>query len=134
MRDERLALLLAAVSGAVLTAAPMAAAQRVVSVSVGKASTPQPPPARLRPRFRLRGRADDDNDDDGDAILQELHNNLTGGGYYADVSLGTPPQPVSLILDTGSSDVWVLDSEANLCTSARMQAIYGGGCIATCES
>ena len=127
MRDGHLTMLLAAVGGAALTAAPMAAAQRVVSMSVGKTSKPQPPPSRLRPRFSLRGRADDD------PILQDLHNNLTGGGYYADVSLGTPSQSVSLILDTGSSDVWVLDSNANLCTSSRMQATYGGGCIATCE-
>ncbi|KAF2970886.1 hypothetical protein GQX73_g2636 [Xylaria multiplex] len=63
---------------------------------------------------------------------QELNNNLTGGGYYADVALGTPPQPVTLILDTGSSDVWVLDSNANLCQSRSLQFLYGT-CLATYE-
>ncbi|GAP82367.2 putative acid protease [Rosellinia necatrix] len=53
-------------------------------------------------------------------------------GYFADVALGTPPQPVSLILDTGSSDVWVLDTNADLCRSARLQYYYGS-CIATYE-
>ncbi|KAI0476081.1 aspartic peptidase domain-containing protein [Xylariaceae sp. FL0804] len=56
---------------------------------------------------------------------QSLNNNLTGGGYYAQVSVGTPPQPVSLILDTGSSDVWILASNATLCSSQRLQTLYG---------
>ncbi|RYP75186.1 hypothetical protein DL771_002511 [Monosporascus sp. 5C6A] len=93
--------------------ASFAAAQRVVSMGIGK--TKRLPPLHKR----------------ADPILQELHNNVTGGGYYAEVSVGTPPQTVSLILDTGSSDVWVLDSNANLCTSSRMQEENGGGCIAT---
>ncbi|KAI1755872.1 aspartic peptidase domain-containing protein [Xylaria castorea] len=63
---------------------------------------------------------------------QELNNNLTGGGYYAEVALGTPPQPVTLILDTGSSDVWVLDTNADLCQSRSLQSIYGT-CLATYE-
>ncbi|KAI0405609.1 aspartic peptidase domain-containing protein [Xylaria palmicola] len=63
---------------------------------------------------------------------QELNNNLTGGGYFAEVALGTPPQPVTLILDTGSSDVWVLDTNADLCHSRSLQFIYGT-CLATYE-
>ncbi|KAI1163555.1 aspartic peptidase domain-containing protein [Nemania serpens] len=63
---------------------------------------------------------------------QELNNNLTGGGYYAQVALGTPPQPVTLVLDTGSSDVWVLDTNADLCRSSILQDQYGS-CLATYE-
>lgn len=92
-------------------AASFADAQRVVSMGIGK--TKRLPPLHKR------------------TILQELHNNLTGGGYYAEVSLGTPPQTVRLIVDTGSSDVWVLDNNADLCTDRSMQEYYGGGCIAT---
>jgi hypothetical protein len=66
----------------------------------------------------------------GGTYSQELNNNLTGGGYYADVALGSPPQPVTLILDTGSSDVWVLDSDADLCQSQKLQYFYGA-CLAT---
>lgn len=54
------------------------------------------------------------------------------GGYYAEVALGTPPQPVTLILDTGSSDVWVLDTNADLCQSPTLQSVYGT-CLATYE-
>ncbi|KAI1339351.1 aspartic peptidase domain-containing protein [Xylariaceae sp. FL0016] len=61
---------------------------------------------------------------------QELNNNLTGGGYYAQVSVGTPPQAVELILDTGSSDVWILDNNANLCSSDKLQYYYGY-CLST---
>ncbi|KAI0388570.1 aspartic peptidase domain-containing protein [Xylariaceae sp. FL0594] len=66
----------------------------------------------------------------GGTYSQELNNNLTGGGYYTEVALGTPPQPVTLILDTGSSDVWVLDDRADLCRSPALQARYGD-CLAT---
>ncbi|KAI2632763.1 aspartic peptidase domain-containing protein [Xylaria nigripes] len=61
---------------------------------------------------------------------EELSNDINAGGYYAEVSLGTPPQPVTLILDTGSSDVWVLDSRADLCHSRLMQ-MYFGSCFDT---
>lgn len=61
---------------------------------------------------------------------QELNNNLTGGGYYAQVTVGTPPQTVDLVVDTGSSDVWILDSRANLCRSKTMQNYYGY-CLST---
>jgi hypothetical protein len=67
------------------------------------------------------------------SYTQQLNNNLTGGGYYADVSVGTPSQSVSLVIDTGSSDVWVVANNANLCTSAAMQRKYGDGCLKTCE-
>jgi hypothetical protein len=66
----------------------------------------------------------------GGTYSQELNNNLTGAGYYTEVALGTPPQPVTLVLDTGSSDVWVLDSNADLCKSRALQLHYGD-CLAT---
>ncbi|KAH8662216.1 aspartic peptidase domain-containing protein [Xylariales sp. PMI_506] len=54
-----------------------------------------------------------------------LNNNLTGQAYYADVSVGTPPQNLTLVIDTGSSDVWLLASDSTLCTSTRNQQVYG---------
>lgn len=32
---------------------------------------------------------------------------LSGGSYWLNASVGTPPQLVQLVVDTGSSDVWV---------------------------
>jgi hypothetical protein len=66
------------------------------------------------------------------SYTQNLSNNITGGGYYADVTLGTPPQSVRLILDTGSADVWVVSNQAQLCQSQTGQLVYGY-CLATCE-
>lgn len=69
--------------------------------------------------------------DSPSTYLQTLVNNVTGGGYYASISLGTPAQPQILIVDTGSSDTWVVASDADLCTSKRLQATYADSCGAT---
>jgi hypothetical protein len=66
-------------------------------------------------------------------VFLELLNNVTGGSYAAQVTVGTPPQQQNLAIDTGSSDVWFLDSEARLCTSSRLIEYYGG-CSSTCKS
>ncbi|KAK0729931.1 aspartic peptidase domain-containing protein, partial [Lasiosphaeris hirsuta] len=62
---------------------------------------------------------------------QELANNITGGGYYAEVEIGSPPQAVSMVLDTGSSDAFVVSYKADLCTNARLQQQYGDSCGGT---
>ncbi len=64
-----------------------------------------------------------------DTFSEELANNLTGGGYYATVTVGG--QDMTMILDTGSSDAWVVSYKADLCTSARLQSHYGDSCGAT---
>ncbi|KAI2779867.1 aspartic peptidase domain-containing protein [Daldinia loculata] len=87
--------------------------QKVIPVSFGRSTNRQP---------ALHRRAG--------TYSQELNNNLTGGGYYAQVTVGTPPQTVDLVVDTGSSDVWILDSHANLCRSKTMQNYYGY-CLST---
>ena len=68
------------------------------------------------------------------SAIEELVNNITGGGYYASVSVGTPGQSINLVLDTGSSDAFVVDVNADLCTSRRLQVEYGMTCDATCKS
>ncbi|EXJ58867.1 hypothetical protein A1O7_06297 [Cladophialophora yegresii CBS 114405] len=37
---------------------------------------------------------------------------LTVASYYIEVTIGTPPQPLSLVLDTGSSDIWAYSPAA----------------------
>ncbi|GAB1315529.1 hypothetical protein MFIFM68171_05739 [Madurella fahalii] len=37
----------------------------------------------------------------------EIENQLTGTRYAVDIEVGTPPQQLTLILDTGSPDTWV---------------------------
>ncbi|KAM0461874.1 hypothetical protein ACHAPV_002629 [Trichoderma viride] len=64
---------------------------------------------------------------DGTVALDAL-NNITGGGYYAEFSIGTPPQKLSFMLDTGSSDTWVNSVDADLCTSSITQKEVGEFC------
>jgi predicted aspartyl protease len=69
------------------------------------------------------------------AITESLLNNATGGDYIAQVTVGTPGQPQTLLLDTGSSDVWMLASTADLCTDPAVQSYYQTGpCSSTCKS
>lgn len=66
-------------------------------------------------------------------VTESLINNVTAGGYYATVSVGTPAQDVTMVLDTGSSDAWVVSADATLCTQKKLQQYYGETCEATCE-
>lgn len=61
----------------------------------------------------------------------ELVNSLAGGGYFTQVKVGSPPQTITMLLDTGSSDAWVLSHEADLCTDRDKQALYGASCVDT---
>ncbi|EFQ32674.1 eukaryotic aspartyl protease [Colletotrichum graminicola] len=61
-------------------------------------------------------------------------NNITGAGYYSTVQVGTPGQKAMLQIDTGSSDTWILDSQADLCSSGSLQRQYGTGCTETFNS
>lgn len=66
-------------------------------------------------------------------ITETLQNN--GTLYQADVTVGTPPQQFSLQLDTGSSDVYIMDMNCDQCVSAAVQAKNHGGCYGgTCMS
>jgi hypothetical protein len=63
---------------------------------------------------------------------EEIVNYLDGGGYYVQVSVGNPPQNLTMLLDTGSSDSWVLGYDADICNSPDLQAIHGTGpCVDT---
>ncbi|TVY34349.1 putative aspartic-type endopeptidase [Lachnellula subtilissima] len=66
-----------------------------------------------------------------DSITAVLNNNITGGSYYVEVNVGSPGQKQTMALDTGSSDVWLLSSTADLCTSAFLQAFLEDGCAST---
>ncbi|KAK4219107.1 aspartic peptidase domain-containing protein [Rhypophila decipiens] len=66
-----------------------------------------------------------------DTHVGTLVNNITGGAYYIDALIGTPGQRVSMILDTGSSDAWVVSPVADLCRSTRLQEYYQQSCYGT---
>jgi hypothetical protein len=45
-------------------------------------------------------------------VQADLVESQTLAQYFVNVSIGTPPQPLMLQLDTGSSDVWAIASNA----------------------
>src|SRR5450756_876669 len=54
--------------------------------------------------------------DAGSKSFTEVINNIgAGNGYTANISVGTPPQPLTLGIDTGSTDTWVLSNTADIC-------------------
>ncbi|PHH59425.1 hypothetical protein CDD81_3211 [Ophiocordyceps australis] len=59
----------------------------------------------------------------GPSFKTDIKNDLTQGGYFATVNIGTPGQELTLQLDTGSSDVWVPSASASICHDKRE-----GGC------
>lgn len=59
-------------------------------------------------------------------VTESLGNAQHFGLYYANITAGTPPQELSLQIDTGSSDVWLPSSTAQLCNTR--QGCEGGSC------
>lgn len=39
--------------------------------------------------------------------------------YHANITVGTPPQNIRLIVDTGSSDIWVVAEQAAICSATE---------------
>lgn len=64
-----------------------------------------------------------------DTVTASLGNAVTSGLYYANVTVGTPAQALSLQIDTGSSDVWVPSSSASICEDTRDGGCPGGSCM-----
>lgn len=99
----------------------MAISGSLAAMSLKIARGPSPPTVS---RKELQGRS---------TITEALGNNFTGQSYIAQVTIGTPGQDISLAIDTGSSDTWVLSTTADLCTNADLQAQEESGCETPCE-
>jgi len=116
LREAKVAVVMKAVvlyASLAATLATTASAQRVVSLDIDKpalVSSLQLPDLLRR---------------DLGNYSQVITNNITARTYYAKVTIGTPPQPITLIVDTGSSDTWVIDDEYEACGKED--------CITPCE-
>jgi hypothetical protein len=61
-------------------------------------------------------------------VAATLTNAEAEGLYFANITVGTPGQALSLQIDTGSSDVWVPASSATQCRSAQNGGCPNGEC------
>ncbi|KAK8064630.1 hypothetical protein PG994_007268 [Apiospora phragmitis] len=64
---------------------------------------------------------------DATTYEETITNEKQRGGYFATVSVGTPPQKLTLQLDTGSSDIWVPSSTSSVCTNPSTSGGSRGG-------
>lgn len=70
--------------------------------------------------------------DGGDIFDLQAINNITGGGYYAEFGVGTPPQMLTFHLDTGSSDTWVNEKGNDFCKYGRIEIGAPPNCLKQC--
>jgi hypothetical protein len=64
---------------------------------------------------------------DGSKSFTEAIANIgAGNGYTANVSVGTPPQPLILGIDTGSTDTWILSNTADICVNGTVGSCAHG--------
>lgn len=68
-----------------------------------------------------------------DTIELAILSNITSFGYYVDLGIGTPPQTLPLLIDTGSPVTWVSSVDVDLCNNPFLQRPLGG-CVQLCES
>lgn len=103
---------LVALAGLCAPATLVAASAGVVHMGITRTNRAVPPSS-------IRRRAD--------TYTETLGNNISYGGYFASVTVGTPGQSQDVILDTGSSDTWFLNSDASVCQSTTSSSGSGSG-------
>jgi hypothetical protein len=51
------------------------------------------------------------------SLATPLVKGYNGLQYWVNITVGTPPQPLAVQLDTGSSDLWIPSSHADVCVA-----------------
>lgn len=91
--------------------------------------------SRSNPDLNVLSRVLNDNVLTRATVASDLFNNLTDGAdYIVNVNVGTPGQAISLAIDTGSSDTFVLAQTDDQCTNPEVIYTYGPCFGGTCGS
>jgi hypothetical protein len=64
-------------------------------------------------------------------------NDVNEGLYFVNATVGTPPQPVQLQIDTGSSDIWFFgpnscDTSSSPCLGGECQFVFFSLLVSVC--
>ncbi|ETN40926.1 uncharacterized protein HMPREF1541_05206 [Cyphellophora europaea CBS 101466] len=124
MRVPDFALVAGCISISFAAATPLTAehTSRAVGLPIQRKRV-DPHAALIQDRARLRRRQ-------ADTVDIDLDNELSL--YFANLTLGTPPQEIRLHLDTGSSDLWVNVAESQICQRQQCQGgVYDGASSST---
>ncbi|KIK09781.1 hypothetical protein K443DRAFT_671105 [Laccaria amethystina LaAM-08-1] len=71
----------------------------------------------LQGKYNITGKSYSPRGKRGTSASIQTINQQTDSSYLGSVSIGTPPQSFNVVLDTGSSDLWVADTSCTSCDS-----------------
>lgn len=71
----------------------------------------------LQGKYNITGKSYSPRRKRASSVSIQTINQLADSSYLGPVSIGTPPQSFNVVLDTGSSDLWVADTSCTSCDS-----------------